>query len=50
MVFVEEKRHGEIPDLLFRVFVGRYEADGLEVAKVDVPSQNIDIKQLWALC
>ena len=41
---VEEERHGQVADLLLRVFVGRDEVDGLKVAKVDVPSQDIYVQ------
>lgn len=40
---VEEERHGQVADLLLGVLVGRDEVDGLKVAEIDVPSENIDV-------
>jgi hypothetical protein len=49
VLFVEEQRHGQVTDLLFGVLVRRYEVDSFEVAKVDVPSQNINVQELLAI-
>jgi len=45
--FVQKERHGEIPDLFLRVLVGRDEVDGLEVAKVDIPPQDVYVQKLF---
>ena len=46
VLLVKKQRHGQITDLLFGVLVGRDEVDGLEVPKVDVPPEDVDIKEL----
>lgn len=48
VLLVEEKRHGEVANLLLRVLVGRDQVDRLEMAKVDVPPQNVDVEKLYA--
>src|SRR6478752_8952321 len=40
---VKEQRHGQISDLLLRVFIRRDQIDGLEVPEIDIPTQNIDV-------
>lgn len=40
---VEEQSHGQVADLLLGVLVRRDEVDRLEVAKVDVPSEDVDV-------
>lgn len=46
VLLVEEEGHGQVPDLLLGILVGRDQVDGLEVAKVDVPAEDVDIQQL----
>lgn len=46
VLFVQEERHGKIADLLFGILLRRYEVDRLEMAKVDVPPQYINVQQL----
>lgn len=46
MLLVEEECHGQISDLLLGILLRRNQVHGLEVAEVDVPSQDIDIQQL----
>jgi hypothetical protein len=41
MLLVEEQGHGEVPDLLLGVLVRRDEIDCLEMAEVDVPTEDI---------
>lgn len=43
---VQEQGHGEVSDLLLRVLGSRDELDGFEVAKVDVPPEDIDVQEL----
>jgi len=43
---VEEQRHGQVTNLLLGVFVCRYEVDSFEVAKIDVPAQDVDVEKL----
>jgi hypothetical protein len=47
VLLVEEERHGEISNLLLRVFGCGDQVDGFEVTKVDVPAENIDVQQLF---
>lgn len=46
--FVKKKRHGQISDLFFRVLRCGDKIDSFEVAKIDVPSQDVDIEKLLA--
>lgn len=46
VLLVQEQGHGEVANLLFRVFVRRDEVDRLEVAEVDVPSEDVDVEEL----
>lgn len=46
VLLVEEQRHGQITDLLLRVLVGRDQVDSLEMTKIDVPAQDVDVQQL----
>lgn len=46
--FVEKECYSEIAYLFFGVFCGGNEVDGFEVAKVDVPAKDVDIKKLCA--
>jgi len=46
VAFVEEESHGKISDLLFRVFVGRYQVHGFEMPKIDIPSEYVYVKKL----
>ena len=46
MLFVQKECHREITNLLFRIFGGRDEVDGLEVAKVDVPAEDVYVQKL----
>ena len=46
MLFVQEQGHGEVADLFLRILVRRDQVDRFKVTEIDVPSQNIDIKQL----
>lgn len=46
MLLVQEECHGEVADLLFGVLVRRDEVDGLEVAKVDIPAENVNVQEL----
>jgi len=46
VLLVQEQRDGEVADLLLRVLGGRDEVHGLEVAKVDVPAEDVDVQQL----
>lgn len=45
--FVQKQGDGEVADLLFRVFCRRDEIDSLEVTKVDVPSEYVDVQELF---
>lgn len=45
VLLVEKQGHGQISNLLLRVLVGRDEVHGLEVTKVDVPSQDVDVQE-----
>src|SRR4051812_4660864 len=49
VLFVQEERHGEVPYLLLRVFVGGDEVDGFQVSEIDVPAQNVDVQELKPL-
>jgi len=44
VLFVEKKCDGQVPNLLFRVFGAGHEVDGFEMAKIDVPSENVNIE------
>ena len=44
VLFVEEQGHRQIPNLLFGVLVGRDEIDSFEMAKIDVPAEDVDIQ------
>lgn len=46
MFLMQEQRNSQITNLLFRVLCSRDEIDSLEMAKVDVPAQDVDIQQL----
>lgn len=46
MLLVEEKSDGQIANLLLRIFSCRDEVYSLEVPKVDIPAENVDIEQL----
>lgn len=46
MLFVEEKRDGEIANLLFGVLCPGHKIDSFKVTKIDVPSENVDVEQL----
>lgn len=46
VLLVEEQGHGEVANLLLRIFVGRYKVDSLEVAEVDVPSKDVYVQKL----
>ena len=46
MLLMEEKRDGQVPDLLFRVLGGRDEVDGLQVTKIDIVALDVDVQQL----
>lgn len=46
VLLVEEEGNSKIADLLFRIFSRRYQVQCFKVAKVDVPSENIDVEQL----
>ena len=49
MLFMEKKCHSQITDLLLRKRIAGYQIDGLQVPKVDIPSQDINVKQLQTL-
>lgn len=46
MLFVQEEGHGEVTDLLLGVFVGRNEVYGLQMAKVDIPPEDVYVQEL----
>jgi hypothetical protein len=46
VLFVQEERHRQVSNLLLGILLGGDEVDGLEVAKVDIPSEDIYIKKL----
>lgn len=46
VLLVEEERHGKIANLLLGVLLRRDEVDGLEMAKVYIPTQNVNVKEL----
>lgn len=46
--FVKKKRHSQISNLFFRVLCCGDKIDSFEVAKIDVPSQDVDIEKLLA--
>lgn len=46
MLLVEEQSHGKIANLLLRVFLCRDQVDGLEMAKINIPAQNVDVEEL----
>jgi hypothetical protein len=46
VLFVEEEGDGEVSNLLLRVLCPGDEVDGLEMAKVDIPSENVDVEKL----
>lgn len=46
VLLVQEEGHGQVADLLFGVLVGGDEVDGFEVAKVDIPTENINVQEL----
>ena len=45
VLFMKEQCHGQVSYLLLRVSGGRDQIHGLEVPKVDIPAQNIDVEQ-----
>lgn len=46
VLLVQKERHRQVANLLFRVFGGRDEVDGLEVAKVDIPAEDVNVEEL----
>lgn len=46
VLLMEEQRHGQIANLLLRVFIRRDQVHSLEVPKIDIPAQDVDVKQL----
>ena len=46
VLLVKEQGHRQVSYLLFRIFGGRDQIDGFEVSEVDVPAQDVDVKQL----
>jgi hypothetical protein len=44
--FMQEERHSQIPNLLFRVLVCGNQVHGLQVSEIHVPSQDVDVQQL----
>lgn len=46
VLLMEKQRHGQVADLLLRVLVGGDEVDCLEVPKVDIPPEDVDIEEL----
>lgn len=44
VLLVQEEGHGQVTNLLLRVLVRRDEVDRLEVAEVDVPSENVNVE------
>lgn len=46
VLLMEEQRHGQITNLLLGVFIRRDQIHGLEVPKVDIPAQDVDVKEL----
>lgn len=46
MLFMQEQSHSQVSNLFLRILVGRDEIDGFEVAKVDVPAEDVDVQQL----
>lgn len=43
---MEEKGHSKVSDLFFGVFVRRNKVHSFEMAKVDVPPQNVYVQKL----
>jgi len=43
---MEKQRHGEISNLLLRKLVGRDEVERLEVAKLDIPAEDVNVQEL----
>lgn len=48
VLFVEEERDSQVTNLFFRVLCCRDEVDSFEVAKIDIPPKDVDIKKLPA--
>lgn len=46
VLLVEEQGHGKVANLLLRVLVGRNQIDSLQMSKLDVESQDVDIQKL----
>jgi len=46
MLLMQKQRYSQIANLLLRVFIRTDQIDGLQMPKVHVPSQYIDIQQL----
>lgn len=46
MLLVEEQGYGEVPNLLFGVFVGRDQVDSFEMAEIDIPAKDVYVQQL----
>ena len=44
MFFVKEERNGEVSNLLFRELLRRNQVDGFEMAKVEVPAEDVNVK------
>lgn len=49
VLLVQEEGNGKISYLFLGVFGRRNQIDGLEVSEVDIPSQNIYVKELRRL-
>ena len=44
MLLMKEQGHSQVSNLLLGIFVGRDEVDGLEMAEIDVPAENIYVQ------
>jgi hypothetical protein len=46
VLFMEEECNGKIAYLFFGIFSRWDKVDGFEVAKVDIPAENVDVEKL----
>lgn len=46
MLLMQEERHGQVPDLLLRVFRRRDEIHRFKMTKIDIVALDVDVKQL----